>query len=130
MDMHSHRREFISKSLAGGLLSAAYSSRAATVKGLGIPGPFPGRVIEVQDPRVIVARKYQREVVRRMLDKGMMELTGAPSSQDAWKSFIEPGDVVGLKLNPVGRPFVMSAPEVVMEIIASLRMAGVPARNI
>jgi hypothetical protein len=60
----------------------------------------------------------------------MMELTGAPSPEEAWRFFFKPGDVVGLKLNPVGRPFVMSAPEVVVEIIEGLKLAGIPAKSV
>ena len=128
--MQLDRRAFFTKALAGGLASATYSCRAATASKLGIPGPFPGRVIAVERPGVVINRKYQREIVRQMLAKGMMELTGAPSPQEAWRFFFEPSDVVGLKLNPVGRPFVMSAPEMVQEIVAGLGMAGVPAKNV
>ncbi len=78
----------------------------------------------------MIDRKYQRDAVRGMLNKGMMELTGAPTPQEAWRFFFEPGDVVGLKLNPVGRPAVMSSPEVVQEIVAGLKMAGVPVKNV
>lgn len=124
------RRDFITTSVAGGLLTATYSARAATSTKLGLPGPFPGRVIAVERPGVVEARKYHREAVRQMLNKGMMELTGAPSPQEAWRFFFEPSDVVGIKLNPVGRPFVMSAPEVVLELIDGLGMAGVPKKNI
>jgi hypothetical protein len=130
MEMHSDRRDFILKSLAGGLLTASYSARAATQPRLGIPGPFPGRVIAVENPNMVAQGKYSREAVHQMMGKGMMELTGAPSPQEAWRSFFEPSDVVGLKLNPVGRPFVMSSPEVVGEIIAGLKLAGVPPNNI
>ena len=38
--------------------------------------------------------KYQREAVRQMLNRGMMELTGAPTPEEAWRFFFEPGDVV------------------------------------
>jgi len=96
----------------------------------GIPGPFPGRVVAVERPGAVVNRKYNREAVRAMLNKGMMELTGAPSPQEAWRKFFQPGDVVGLKLNPVGRPFVMSAPEVVQEIVEGLKSAGVQTKNV
>ena len=34
----------------------------------------------------------------------MMELTGADGWVDAWRQFFEPGDVVGIKVNPVGQP--------------------------
>ena len=62
--------------------------------------------------------------------KGMVELTGAPDWVAAWRQFFEPGDVVGIKLNPVGQPEVISSPEVLHEIIAGLRQAGVKAKDI
>jgi uncharacterized protein (DUF362 family) len=128
-----NRRTFV-QAATGGLLTATYSMpaafAAATLGNLGIPGPFPGRVIAVEHPGSIVDRRFQREPIRQMLNKGMMALTGAPSPVDAWRSFFEPSDVVGLKLNPVGRPAVISSPETVQEIIAGIRSAGVPAKNI
>ncbi|MBC7925949.1 MAG: DUF362 domain-containing protein [Bryobacteraceae bacterium] len=124
------RRDFLLRTLATGLYAATYSvaGRAATTD--GIPGAFPGRVVAVEHPGAIVEGKYGREAVRGMLGKGMMQLTGAPSPQEAWRHFFKPDDVVGLKLNPVGRPFVISSPEVVQEIIEGLKMAGVPLKNI
>jgi uncharacterized protein (DUF362 family) len=124
------RRDFLLKTLAGGLYAATYSVSARAATGNGIPGPFPGRVVAVERPGVVVNRQYQRDAVRSMLNKGMMELTGAPSPQEAWRHMFQPGDVVGLKLNPVGRPFVMSAPEVVIEIVDGLKSAGVQPKNI
>ena len=124
------RRDFIRCLLASGAYAATYGGSVNAAVANGIPGPYPGRVIAVERPGAVVERKYNREAVRAMLNKGMMELTGAPSAADAWKKFFEPGDVVGLKLNPVGRPYVISAPEVVQEIIAGIRSAGVPAKNI
>jgi uncharacterized protein (DUF362 family) len=124
------RRDFILKTLATGLYAATYSVTGKAATANGIPGPFPGRVVAVERPGAVVQRKYQREAVRAMLNKGMMELTGAPSPQEAWRHLFQPGDVVGLKLNPVGRPFVMSAPEVVVEIVDGLKMAGVAAKDV
>jgi uncharacterized protein (DUF362 family) len=78
----------------------------------------------------IDAGKVNRGAVREMLHRGMTELTGAPSWQDAWRSFFQNGDVVGIKLNPVGRPYVISSPETVQEIIACLNECGVRNRDI
>ncbi len=124
------RRDFIVKTLATGMAAATYSAAAPVAGLLGIPGPFPGRVVAVNRPGAVTGRTYNREAVRNMLSKGMMELTGAPSPQEAWRYFFKPSDVVGLKLNPVGSPHVMSAPEVVIEIVEGLKMAGVPAKNV
>jgi Domain of unknown function (DUF362) len=95
-----------------------------------MPGLFPGRVVSVQDARAIVEGKYQREPISAMMRRGMMELTGAPDWVAAWRSFFEPGEVVGIKLNPSSLPWVISAPEVVHEIIAGLEAAGIPRKNI
>jgi len=97
---------------------------------IGIPGRFPGRVVAVQHPASVICGKYQREPVREMIHKGLMELTGAEAPAEAWRVFFEPGDVVGIKLNPVGMPHIISSPEVVQEVIDGLNMAGVPRRDI
>jgi uncharacterized protein (DUF362 family) len=124
------RRDFILRTLATGAYAAVYSVTGKAQTPRGLPGAYPGRVVAVNRPGAVVDRKYQRDAIRSMMQKGMMELTGAPSPQDAWKRFFEPGDVVGVKLNPVGRPFVISAPEVFLEIVEGLKMAGVPMKNI
>ncbi len=130
------RREFLAASLGATLASlpvtlarAQESSRAALGE-LGIPGPYPGRVVAVHHPNSIVSGSYQSGPVESMIDRGMCELTGADAPLDAWRRFFEPGDVVGIKLNPVGMPHVISAPEVLHPIIRALEQVGVPRRDI
>jgi len=97
---------------------------------LGMPGLFPGRVVEVADSHSIVTNRVSQTVVHDMLERGLAELTGEKSSKAAFEKFIEPTDVVGIKINPSGAPACCSSPEVVREIIAGIRSAGVPAQNI
>jgi uncharacterized protein (DUF362 family) len=97
---------------------------------LGLPGLFPGRVIELRDSSAIVRNRVSQPVVRRLLEQGMKELTGQTSGRDAWAKFIEPKDVVGIKINPSGAPACCSSPEIIREIIAAVQSVGVPARNI
>jgi uncharacterized protein (DUF362 family) len=118
------RRDFLLKTAVAGLYAATHSTTAQAATQPGLPGRFPGRVIAVENS------KHDRDAIRLMLNQGMTELTGAPSAEEAWRSMFSPGDVVGLKLNPVGRPFLISSPEVVLGIIDGLRMAGVPSKNI
>ena len=122
------RRNFLSAVLitASRSVRGATSARAKT----GIPGPYPGRVIAVRHPGCIISDKYQKTPVQQMIRRGMLELTGAPSWVDAWRVFVEPGDVVGIKLNPNGMPRVISAPEVLHAVIDGLREAGVKSRDI
>ena len=97
---------------------------------LGIPGLFPGRVVELRHPKAIEKNRVSQPVVRQMLERAMRELTGEKSAQAAWAKFIEPHDIVGIKINPSGAPACCSSPEIVREIISSVQSLGVPAHSI
>ncbi len=128
------------KSLAGGaVLAGAYplepatGSQATVPAGASMPampGPFRGRVVAVESPGILAEGAYQPDAVQRAMRKGMGELTGAESWAAAWRRFFEPGDVVGIKVNPVGAPHVISDASVVREIIAGLEAAGVKRGDI
>ena len=97
---------------------------------LGMPGLFPGRVIEIRDPSAIVRNRVSQPVVSHMLEHAMKELTGEKSARAAWAKFVESRDIVGIKINPSGAPACCSSPEILREIIGSVQSIGVPARNI
>ena len=129
--MMFHRRDFVSTLLSAAAAAQVTSRGArASSKPLGIPGMFPGRVVSVRHSGSVVSGKFQAEPIQAMMRKGMVELTGAPDWVAAWRMLFEPGDVVGIKLNPVGQPDVISCAEVVREIIAGLRAAGVKTGDI
>ena len=97
---------------------------------LGMPGLFPGRVVELQDANAIKDNHVSQPNIRRMIEQGMKELTGEIPAVRAWQRFVTPDDVVGIKINPSGAPACCSSPEIVREVITSLKLAGVPDRNI
>ena len=97
---------------------------------LGMPGLFPGRVIEVSSPEAIVRNRVSQPLIKEMIERGLKKLTGDNSAQAAWAKFIEPKDIVGIKINPSGAPACCSSPEIVREIVAGLQSVGVPASNI
>jgi uncharacterized protein (DUF362 family) len=97
---------------------------------LGMPGLFPGRVVQVSDARSIVGNRVSQPVVHDMLERGLKELTGENSKAAAFAKFLEPNDVVGIKINPSGAPACCSSPELVREIIEGVRSVGVPMQNI
>ena len=118
-----------------GLLKAAlaapvFSGMAPGATKPGIPGPFRGRVVEVHHPGSILAGEYQATPVRAMLRKGMTELTGAPSWTDAWRVLFEKGDVVAIKVCPVGGPNLCSDALVLHQILDGLKEAGVSMRDV
>lgn len=97
---------------------------------LRMPGLFPGRVVEMSDQRAIVSNRVSQSVVSQMLEGGMRELTGESTICGAWAKFVEPSDVVGIKINPSGAPACCSSPEIVREIISGLESVGVRPQNI
>lgn len=127
------RRALLLGGLAGSalpLLSSVRSFSKATSSKLGIPGPYPGRVVAVRHPGSIVSGIFQAEPIRAMMHQGMAGLTGAADWAEAWRVFFEPGDVVGIKVNPVGAPHVISCAEVIHQIVGGLRAAGLKPKDI
>lgn len=128
------RREWLATVTAGmtltGLARAAQVVSPPSRSRLGMPGLFPGRVVSVSHPGSIIDGKFRADPIRRMLDEGMLELTEAEDATQAWRRFFERGDVVGIKLTPVGGPLVQSSAEVVQGIIAGLESAGVRRQDI
>ena len=139
----TQRRQFlrlIAMGLAGG--SAVISETARTenrpdstkptppYRGMGMPGPFPGKVVETKSDNVIVQNKVDTALVRKMMARGMMELTDTSTPLKAWQFFFNSSDVVGIKVNASGLPYCVSSPEILNEIIRSLHLVGIPSRNI
>ena len=46
------------------------------------------------------------------------------------RRFFQPGDVVAVKVSPVGRPLAISQPETLLEVFRGLNLAGVPNKDI
>ena len=129
------RRDFLASAAAAlpVLGAARYASAAEPLLAaapklagsLGAPGPFPGRVIEARNPGMIREGKKDRTAIKKALDRGMKELVGSDDATQAWRSFFEPGDVVGIKVVPNGYPLAHSSPELMLEVIEGLKAAGV-----
>jgi uncharacterized protein (DUF362 family) len=96
----------------------------------GIPGPFPGRVVEVAHAGSVVGDSVQEQIAATMVERGMRELAGSTNGVEAWRRFFGPGDVVGIKVNPVGAPHAISNFATVRAVIAGLQSAGVRPQDI
>jgi len=120
--------------LMGARLISAAEPRAAdaprVVGALGVPGPFPGRVVEARNPAMIRDGRKDREAIRQTLARGMKELVGSDDAVEAWRSFVGPGAVVGIKVVPNGYPLAHSSPELMLEVIEGLKAAGVKPADI
>ncbi|MGH9309912.1 MAG: DUF362 domain-containing protein [Vicinamibacterales bacterium] len=115
---------------AGKTLKIDVHAPALPPSPLGMPGLFPGRVVDVVHANPIVNRRVSQPAVRAMLDEGMRVLTGDASARDAWARFVVPTDVVALKVNPSGVPGTVTSIPLLREVIQALTAVGVPTRNI
>ncbi len=128
------RREWLLTLAAGGLglhqraVAAQTPSKSEKSK-LAMPGLYPGRVVAVSHPACITEGRFQADPIQRMMEHGLLELTDADDLPSAWRLFFEHGDVVGIKVNPVGAPHVIGCAEVLREIIKGLESAGVRRKD-
>ncbi len=106
--------------------------RSASADSMGMPGIYPGRVVDVHSAAAIDPQsdRVDRALLRTMVERGMMELTGAKTPAAAWQKFFSKEDVVGVKVNASGAPGCVSSPELVNEVIAGLVSAGVAPTNL
>jgi hypothetical protein len=98
----------------------------------GMPGAHPGRVVAVKSENCVdsATSVADAEVVREMMAQGMCALAGTPTALEAWRQFVEPSDVVGIKVNCGGHPWVVSSYEIVAEIVRQLVAVGVPPSQV
>ncbi|MFH2005306.1 MAG: DUF362 domain-containing protein [bacterium] len=73
--------------------------------GAGFAPPQPpkqgrSRVVLIRDAEVLDKRgRVRGKVLSDMLDKAVTSLTGRSSADEAWRSLLKPGDVLGIKTN-------------------------------
>lgn len=119
------RRGLLSLPLAA---AAIHSAHAAAPYSL--PGLYPGRVVSVTHPGASINLKFQAAPIEAIIRRGMMELTGQASIAASWRKLFQPGDVVGIKVNPSSSSVLISSPYCLREVITSLLLAGVGPRDI
>jgi uncharacterized protein (DUF362 family) len=98
--------------------------------GNSMPGRYPGRVVHIHDENSAENEKFNQEVIDKMIASGMLALTGEKSTRRAWRQFVKPGEMIGLKLNPVAGKPLSTSHEVVRSVIRQLVDAGINERYI
>lgn len=94
-----------------------------------LPGPFPGKVVEVHNSKAMVDEKPDPKTIKLMFERGIKNLTNQ-NLKKSFAQFFEKDDVVGIKVNPVGAGLISSRLEVVDAIIDWLLDNGIKKENI
>ncbi len=95
-----------------------------------MPGKFPGRVVQVYHDKCIAKNKIDFSATNEMVKSGMLNLTGVKDIAEAWRMFVSPKDIIGLKVNPVAGASLATSIEITRAIIQQLNTAGIPGKNI
>jgi hypothetical protein len=99
-------------------------------KDISMPGKFPGQVVKVYNDNCIEDGIINQNAAYKMVESGLLQLTGASTLNDAWKMFLSPDDVVAIKVNPIGGKLLCTSHEVTDAVISQLEQAGIPRQNI
>jgi uncharacterized protein (DUF362 family) len=95
-----------------------------------LPGKYPGQVVRISTGSASSEGRLDSARIKAAVEKGIQELTDEEDIQSAWRKFVSPQDIVGIKVNPIGGKLLSTKPEVVDVIIEGLTKAGVPKKNI
>lgn len=92
--------------------------------------PLHARVVSVCDPEAIDAFRPRADVIRRMVERAITNLTGKVSLGQAWRCFVSTQDVVGIKVFSLPGANSGTRPAVVAAVVEGLLAAGLTPRNI
>ncbi|NJN06419.1 MAG: DUF362 domain-containing protein, partial [Rhodobacteraceae bacterium] len=110
----------------GTLLCVAFAVAAPRSAGL----PRAARVVIVEDSLATVDYIAQPAIVRRMVEEGVLQLTGTEEPAAGWRQLVTTNDRVGIKVYSGPGRFSGTRPAVVEAVVRSLLDAGLPASNV
>src|SRR5213075_703982 len=94
------------------------------------PAPTPSIVYAVRNPDSIKQYKTNRHIVREMVNRLVMVVTGQPDVAKAWGSLVSPGERVGIKISAAGGELFTTHHDIVNAIVDGLAAAGHPRSSI
>ncbi len=95
-----------------------------------MPGIYPAKVVKATHPECVKDGVPIEEAAFEMLKGGMLALTGERSLKKAWRKFVGPKDIIGLKVNPVAGKLLSTSHALTKSVIKQLEEAGIKRSNI
>src|SRR5213075_1667275 len=94
------------------------------------PTPTPSIVYAVRNPDSIKQYKTNPRIVREMVNRLVMAVTGQSDVAKAWGSLVSPGERVGIKISAAGGELFTTHHDIVNAIVDGLAAAGHPRSSI
>ena len=97
---------------------------------LSMPGIFPGKVVHVKNSKAVINDEPVETEAYKMIKQAMLEITGQKNLKNAWRIFVNPGERIGLKVNPVAGKTLSTSHAVVKSVIRQLTESGIDKKYI
>src|SRR5213079_1526927 len=94
------------------------------------PAPTPSIVYAVRNPDSIKQYKTNPHIVREMVNRLVLAVTGQSDVAKAWGSLVSPSERVGIKISAAGGELFTTHHDVVNAIVDGLAAAGHPRSSI
>jgi uncharacterized protein (DUF362 family) len=94
------------------------------------PSPTPSIVYAVRNPDSIQQYKTNSRIVREMVNRLVLAVTGQSDVAKAWGSLVSPSDRVGIKISAAGGELFTTHHDIVNAIVDGLAAAGHPRSSI
>src|SRR5215472_2716155 len=94
------------------------------------PVPTPSIVYALNNPDSIKQYKTNPHIVREMVNRLVMAVTGQSDLASAWGSLVSPGERVGIKISAAGGELFTTHHDIVNAIVDGLAAAGHPRSSI
>lgn len=94
------------------------------------PAPTPSIVYAVRNPDSIKDYKTNPHIVREMVNRLVMAVTGESDVAKAWGSLVSPSDRVGIKISAAGGELFTTHHDIVNAIVDGLATSGHPRSSI
>ena len=126
------RRRFLKGAFGAGVAASAWSrinyESAAQPNQPSVDGEDQDQlvpIVEVTSDKAWKDDDLDGQVVSEMIDRAIMKLAGRDSAKEAWRDFVLPDDIVGIKINPLAGKKFSTRRLIVDKIIDGLYSAGV-----
>ncbi len=126
------RRGFVKGAIGAGVAASVWAKISSTSSAQLNQSSADGETQEQLVPIVEVTSEkawkddlLDEQIVSEMMDRAIMKLAGRDSVKEAWKDFVLPADIVGIKINPLAGKQFSTHRIVVDKIVEGLYGAGV-----
>jgi len=92
--------------------------------------PVRARVVIVEDTAATLSFSPQMPEVRRMVEHGLLALTGKSNVMAAWRTLVSTNDTVGIKVYSTPGEIIGTRPAVTAALVETLLNAGLPPKHI